>query len=104
MLVAEEYTDDVDWITTNDPAGLLKGTRVLTLQNHVNLSNLTTIRSLNAGALTARAWETLCAAVQGTALTRAVLPIRAGGNPATPDLAAWVDEDLPRMRRGAERC
>ncbi len=88
----------------NDLAGLLKGTRVLTLQNHVNLSNLTTIRSLNAGALTARAWETLRAAVQGAPLARAVRPVWAGGNPATPDLAGWVDQDLPRMRRGAERC
>lgn len=77
---------------------------MLTLQNHVNLSNLTTIRSLNAGALTARAWETLRAAVHGAALPRAVRPVWAGGNPATPDLAGWVDQDLPRMRRGAERC
>jgi hypothetical protein len=77
---------------------------VLTLQNHVNLSNLTTIRSLNAGALTARAWETLRSAVQGAALTRAVRPTRSGGNPAARDLAAWVDQDLPRMQRGAERC
>lgn len=104
MLVAEEYTDDVAESTTNDLAGLLKGTRVLTLQNHVNLSNLTTIRSLNAGALTARAWETLRAAVQGAALPRGVRPIRASGNPATPELAAWIDQDLPRMERGAERC
>jgi hypothetical protein len=77
---------------------------VLTLQNHVNLSNLTNIRSLNAGSLTARAWETLRAAVQAAALTRAARPIREGGNPATQDLAAWVDQDLRRMRRGAERC
>jgi hypothetical protein len=91
-------------ITTNDLAGLLKGTRVLTLQNHVNLSNLTTMRSLNASALTARAWETLRAAVQGAALTRAVRPIRAGGSSATRDLAASADQDLPLMRRGEERC
>ena len=77
---------------------------MLTLPNHVNLSNLTTMRSLNAGALTARAWETLRAAVQGAALPRAVRPVWAGGNPATPDLTGWVDQDLPRMRRGAERC
>jgi hypothetical protein len=90
--------------TTNDFAGLLKGTRVLTLQNHVNLSNLTTIRSLNASALTARAWETLRAAVQGVPLPRAVRPVREGSNPAGLDLAGWVDQDLPRMRRGVERC
>jgi hypothetical protein len=77
---------------------------VLTLQNHVNLSNLTNIRSLNAASLTTRAWETLRAAVQGTALTRAMRPIREGGNPDARNLAAWVDQDLPRMRRGAERC
>ena len=77
---------------------------MLTLQNHVNLSNLTTIRSLNAGALTARAWETLRAAVQGAAIPRAVRPVREGGRPAARDLAAWVDQDLPRMARGAERC
>ena len=102
MLVAEEYTDDVA-ISANDVAGLLKGTRVLTLQNHVNLSNLTTIRSLNAGVLTARAWETLRAAVAGAiSLGDAACP--GGRNPATPDVAASVDQDLPRMRRGAERC
>lgn len=77
---------------------------MLNLQNHVNLSNLTTIRSLNAGALTTRAWETLRAAVAGAALTRAVRPVRERGNPATRDLAVLVDQDLPVMRRGAERC
>ena len=87
-----------------DVAGLLKGTRVLTLQNHVNLSNLTTIRSLNAGALTARAWETLRAAVAGANLTWAMRPAREGGSPATRNVAASVDQGLPRMRRGAERC
>jgi hypothetical protein len=75
---------------------------VLTLQNHISLSNLTTFRSLNAGGLTARAWETLRAAVQGVALTRAAGPIRnEAGNAA---FSAWPDQDLPRMRRGAERC
>jgi hypothetical protein len=78
---------------------------VLTPQNHVSLSNLATIRSLNAGALKARAWETLRAAVQGVALTRAVGPIRnERGNAPMPDLPAWATQDLPRMRRGAERC
>jgi hypothetical protein len=75
---------------------------VLTLQNRVNLNNLTTIRSLRAGTLTARAWETLRAAVAGVALARAVSPVRDAA--ATPDLTAWVDHGLPRMRRGVERC
>ena len=57
---------------------------MLTLQNHVNLNNLTTIRSLNAGALTARAWETLRAAVQGVALPRAVWPVRNEAGHAAP--------------------
>jgi hypothetical protein len=77
---------------------------VLTLQNHVNLSNLTTIRSLGAGTLTARAWETLRAAVHGAALARAMWPGREVGNAATPELAPTVDHSLPLMRRGAERC
>ena len=38
---------------------------MLTLPNHVSLGNLTNIRSLNAGVLTARAWDTLRAVVQG---------------------------------------
>lgn len=74
---------------------------MLTLQNHVNLSNLTTIRSLNAGALTARAWETVRAAIQSAALTRAARPVQEDRNLAS---ATWMDRDLPRMRRGAERC
>jgi len=81
---------------------------VLTLQNRVSLSSLTTIRSLRAGSLKSRAWETLRAAVHGVPINRAVAPIRGvaripGGSPA-PNLAAWVDQDLPRMRRGVERC
>jgi hypothetical protein len=104
VLVAEEYTDDVVEQRRDDLAGLLKGTRVLTLQNHVNLSNLTTIRSLGAGSLTARAWEVLRAAVQGGALTRAVRPVRQVGIPAAGNPPAGVDQRLPRMRRGAERC
>jgi hypothetical protein len=67
---------------------------VLTLQNHVN--NLTAIRSLQAGTLTARAWETVRAAVLGMAIARAVAP--------TSNLAAPVGHDLPRMPRGVERC
>ncbi len=75
---------------------------MLTLQNRVNLNNLTTIRSLRAGTLTARAWETLRAAVQSVALARAVTPVRDAA--VIPDPPAWVDHALPRMRRGAERC
>jgi hypothetical protein len=88
----------------DDLAGLLKGTRVLTLQNHVNLSNLPTIRSLGAGSLTARAWEVLRAAVQSGALPWAVRPVWQGGIPDAGNPAAAVDQGLPRMRRGAERC
>jgi hypothetical protein len=104
VLVAEEYTDDVAGIWTIDLVGLLKGSSVLTLQNHVSLNNLGPIRSLRAGTLTARAWETLRAAVQGVALTRAVAPIREANSPAPQHLAAGADQGLPRMRRGAERC
>jgi hypothetical protein len=75
---------------------------VLTLQNRVNLNNLTNIRSLGAGTLTARAWETLRAAVAGVALARAIPPVSHAA--PMPRLAASVDQDLPRMRRGAERC
>ena len=89
-------------MSTSDSAGLLKDVSVLTLPNQVSLSNLTTIRSLNAGALTARAWETLRAAVQGVALPRTAGPIRNEAGNAV--LSAWPDQDLPRMRRGAERC
>ena len=71
---------------------------MLTLQNRVSLNNLTAIRSLGAGTLTARAWETLRAAVHGAALARAVAPA------AKPDLAVPADYGLPRMRPGAERC
>lgn len=66
---------------------------MLTLQNHVN--NLTAIRSLKAGTLTARAWETVRAAVLGMAIARAVAP--------TSNLVG-ARHDLPRMPRGVERC
>ncbi len=102
MLVTEEYTDERRGSTTSDFAGLLKGTIVLPLQNRVTLNNLTNIRSLRAGTLTARAWETMRAAVAGVALVRAVSPVRDAA--ATPNLAASVDHDLPLMRRGIERC
>ncbi|MGB7870308.1 MAG: hypothetical protein WBM01_18865 [Mycobacterium sp.] len=75
---------------------------MLPLQNRVTLNNLTTFRSLGAGTLTARAWETLRAAAAGVALVRAVSPVRDAA--ATPNLAASADHDLPLMRRGVERC
>ncbi|WP_324439376.1 hypothetical protein [Mycobacterium sp.] len=102
MLVTEEYTDDVVGVPRTTFAGLLKGTSVLPLQNRVTLNNLTTIRSHGAGTLTTRAWETLRAAVAGVALARTVAP--GPDAAATPRLAAPVTQDLPRMRRGAERC
>jgi hypothetical protein len=75
----------------------LKGTSVLTLQNRVSLNNLTTIRPLRAGTLTARALGTLRAAVA---------PIFSAGQApgASLDLAKFVGNELPLMRRGAERC
>lgn len=79
---------------------------MLTLQNRVNLNNLTTIRSLRAGTLTARALETLRAAVHGVALNRAMAPIFSAGQAPgeSPDVATLIDHDLPLMRRGVERC
>jgi hypothetical protein len=73
---------------------LLKGSSVLTLQNHVN--NLTAIRSLKAGTLTARALATARAAVAGMAFARTVTP--------TPDAAPWAHHGLRLMPRGLERC
>ena len=102
MSVTEEYTDDVVRVATSDFAGLLKGTTVLTLQNRVTLNNLTTIRSLGSGTLTGRAWDTLRAAVGGLALARTVAPVPDAA--ASPRPAAPVNQGLPRMRRGAERC
>ena len=75
---------------------------MLTLQNRVNLNNLTTIRPLRAGTLTARALGTLRAAVAGVTLNRAVAPIFSAGQ--APDLTKFVANELPLMRRGAERC
>ena len=84
----------------------MKGTSVLTLQDRVNLNNLTTMRSLGAGTLTARALGTLRAAVAGVTLNRAVAPIFSAGRApvGSPDRAKFVDSQLPLMRRGAERC
>jgi hypothetical protein len=106
VLVTEEYTDERRGSATSDVAGYLKGTSVLTMQNRVNLNNLTTIRSLRAGTLTARALETLRAAVQGVTLNRAMAPIFSAGQApgGSPDLATLIDHDLPLMRRGVERC
>jgi hypothetical protein len=73
---------------------LSKGSSVLTLQNHVN--NLTAIRSVKAGTLTARALATVRAAVAGVAFARTVTP--------TPDAAPWADHGLRLMPRGVERC
>jgi hypothetical protein len=84
----------------------LKGTSVLTLQNRVSLNNLTTIRPLRAGTLTARALGTLRAAVAGVTLNRAVAPIFSAGQApgASPDVRKFVANELPLMSRGAERC
>ena len=82
-----------------------------TLQNHVSLSNLTTIRSLSAGSLKARAWDTVRAVVAPIRSVAAIpggSPVRddarGGGHAATRNPATWVGHDLPRMRRGSERC
>ena len=70
---------------------------MLTLQNRVSLNNLTNIRSLGASTLTARAWETLRAAVQVMALNRAVAQV-------SPEVANATTPQLVLMRRGVERC
>jgi hypothetical protein len=79
---------------------------VLTLQNQVSLSNLTTIRALNAGALKARAWNTLRAAVQGVTSTRAAAPVGtvAAISAEPPIRDGLAGQALPRMHRGSERC
>jgi hypothetical protein len=75
---------------------------VLTLQNQVNLSNLT--NSLNAGALKARAWSTLRAAVAGVTPTRAASVAAATPMIATGYRGGIAGQALPRMQRGSERC
>jgi hypothetical protein len=80
---------------------------VLTLQNHVSLSNLTTIRSLAAGSLKARAWDTVRAVVAPIRTVAAIpggWPGRDNGQAVATTPAAWIGQDLPRMRRGSERC
>lgn len=73
---------------------------MLTTQNPVNLGNLTSIRSLDAARLTARAWGILLAVVHGMA------PAGTTGTPAptAADPQVWSDQDLPLMLAGAERC
>jgi hypothetical protein len=81
---------------------------VLTTLSHVKLGNLTNIRSIDAGFLTTRAWDTLRAVVQGVAPTKAAATMPTvtlrGKNTATADLQAWVAPGIAPMLRGAERC
>jgi hypothetical protein len=81
---------------------------VLTTLSHVNLGNLTNIRSIDAGLLTARAWGTLRAVVQGVTPTKALASVAAvalqDGDKVTADPPAWVAPEFSRMVRGAERC
>jgi hypothetical protein len=81
---------------------------VLTTLNHVNLGNLTNIRSIDAGLLKARAWGTLRAIVQGVTPTKALASVATvalqEGDTATADPQAWVAPEFSRMLRGAERC
>ena len=76
---------------------------MLTTLNHINLGNLTNIRSLDAGFLKARAWGTLRAVVQGVTPTKTLAPVAAVA-PARVDAQALVAPEFPRMLRGAERC
>jgi hypothetical protein len=81
---------------------------VLTTLSHVKLANLTNIRSIDAGFLTTRAWDTLRAVVQGVAPTRAAAAVPTvtlpGQRRATAELQAWAAPGLTPMLRGAERC
>jgi hypothetical protein len=81
---------------------------VLTTLNHVNLGNLTNIRSIDPGLLTARAWGTLRAVVAGVTPTKALAPVPTvalqDADTATAASQAWVATEFPRMLRGAERC
>ena len=74
---------------------------MLTTLSHVKLGNLTNIRSIDAGFLTMRAWDTLRAVVQGVAPTKAAAAAPAVTLPAQQ---AWVAPGLTPMLRGAERC
>jgi hypothetical protein len=81
---------------------------VLTSLSHVKLGNLTNIRSIDAGFLTTRAWDTLRAVVQGVAPTKAAATVPTvtlpGQRTATVDLQAGAAPGLAPMLRGAERC
>ena len=68
---------------------------MLTTLNNVKLGNLANIRSIDAGFLTTRAWDTLRAVVHGVA------PAKAAGTVPTVTLP---DQGLTPMLRGAERC
>ena len=48
---------------------------MLTTLNNVKLGNLANIRSIDAGFLTTRAWDTLRAVVQGVAATKAAATV-----------------------------
>jgi hypothetical protein len=84
-------------------AGPVKDVNVLTTLNHVNLGNLTNLRSIDASLLTARAWGTLRAVVAGVTPTKTLAPVAAVA-PARVDAQALVAPEFPRMLRGAERC
>ena len=68
---------------------------MLTTLSHVKLGNLTNIRSIDAGFLTMRAWDTLRAVVQGVAPTKAS---------ATVPTVTLPDQGRTLMLRGTERC
>ena len=74
---------------------------MLTTLSHVKLGNLTNIRSIDAGFLTMRAWDTLRAVVQGVAPTKAAAAAPAVTLPAQD---ASFSPGLSPMLRGAERC
>ena len=74
---------------------------MLTTLSHVKLGNLTNIRSIDAGFLTTRAWDTLRAVVQGVAPMKAAA---AGPTVTLPAQRASVAPGLTPMLRGAERC
>jgi len=87
--------------TPDDRVGSLKDRNVLTTMSHVKLGNLTNIRSIDAGLLTTRAWDTLRAVVQGVAPTKAAAT---ASTVTLPAQEAWVAAGLTPMLRGAERC
>ena len=68
---------------------------MLTTLNYGKLGNLANIRSIDAGFLTTRAWDTLRAVVQGVAPAKAA---------ATVPTVTLPDQGLTPMLRGAERC